>query len=637
MTKKITFIAELPLEQSHRVDEWVKNNCNGTYVILQNGYDNQFKSTSYTIRDIIPTNSPLEEYSYKLTDKLFEKITHPHKKYLFEGVNILKDLLYSPSLIIPYYINYGLAIQNLLKKYDHVILVERSYASYHISVLRSLSSPALHLTHLLRWNPVDQCLCPMNLQDFILKKTKCLFLFYKKLLKDAVKSLCIKLKRSDPEAIIVPTPKLEDTKRTAYEENIPKGFPFIFLSTSAALYRNNFKPIYEEMKTLSGFNLPVITSEASLDTGAHEDGYPIISLEKEAHPYTIKSFFNLIFSSFHFYNRLIFFVIALKKKNRHHLSHRIFINIIIYACVCTAHLYINNSFIYISRLSDYIRKKQPNCLYKDTICSTLSIILEGLSQKYNIPVVTSMHASFSEKYRDFVKSYTNYITIIGEEQITPLLKRGFKRHQIICAGQAELQNIKKIWSKDESISFLQKEYNITPAQKNILIATSSFDRKNEKRWIETLANATGTFEENTQIFLKPHSASGNFYDSLKNCPHLTILPFECPLYPLFQIANLVITDVSHAGKLAIYFEKNLLIVNCSGKKFPYNTYEDFHVCDTAYHENEMLTYVKQYLKQDGLRKKHYPSFIQHHFTSNDDQPATRIAQFILNVGTKANH
>jgi hypothetical protein len=91
---------------------------------------------------------------------------------------------------------------------------------------------------------------------------------------------------------------------------------------------------------------------------------------------------------------------------------------------------------------------------------------------------------------------------------------------------------------------------------------------------------------------------------------------------------LVVTDVSHAGKMAVYLNRPLLVVNMTGRDFPYSRFDEEGVALIARNEAELGQQVHRLL-DDHVTFEGRPAFIARHFTSDDGRATERIVRVVL--------
>ena len=103
-------------------------------------------------------------------------------------------------------------------------------------------------------------------------------------------------------------------------------------------------------------------------------------------------------------------------------------------------------------------------------------------------------------------------------------------------------------------------------------------------------------------------------------------------------ADLVFTDHSQMGKLAIFHRKPLITVNFSGEAFAYNRFDEEGVALLASKAAELRRATHRLLDSAVARAKlaeSYPAYVRRHFTSNDGHAADRVADLLL--GTHGPH
>jgi hypothetical protein len=97
-----------------------------------------------------------------------------------------------------------------------------------------------------------------------------------------------------------------------------------------------------------------------------------------------------------------------------------------------------------------------------------------------------------------------------------------------------------------------------------------------------------------------------------------------------QIASAVVTDVSHAGKIAVYFGRPLMVVNISGTQYPYHRFDESGVALGAYSIEEVAPTLDHVL-EGRYQTVHRSRFVQREFTSDDNRASDRIADLVLSL------
>lgn len=414
--------------------------------------------------------------------------------------------------------------------------------------------------------------------------------------------------------------------------------PCLFITNTASLHRNNFKPVYRKLCEQLGRKPLAIACTQKAAQNAQEDGIAFTSLNQ---------FFMLLHSPKFLIAALCtivryvflkpFYLRELEAVNhsitpliKHVQKHLFFQQMIVLFSKqgLLSRLLIN--LIKTEQIEQLLIQHQPTIIYKDVARSHYDGRIAQLAKKYRIPVVTSIVASITTKYRNFGIYPCDFITLLGETQKVLLKKRGYTDKQLICVGQPELDDA-RFWDISVSARYLSSIIsNFQPAAFTILIATSYIDLPNEKIWITSICDYAKQQTFPIQIFLKPHPNASRFYEALRHLPCLTLLPKNTLLYPCLIAANLVITDVSHAGKLALFFSKPLMIVNFSGKQFPFNHFDEAKVAWLASSVQEIHALLDQ-IQQGKLviQQDAYQAYIRQHFTSNDGKACDRIVDFLL--------
>src|SRR5262249_35731331 len=97
-----------------------------------------------------------------------------------------------------------------------------------------------------------------------------------------------------------------------------------------------------------------------------------------------------------------------------------------------------------------------------------------------------------------------------------------------------------------------------------------------------------------------------------------------------EIASVVVTDLSHAGKIAVYLNKPLMVVNISGTPFPYHRYDEEGVALGAFSLAEIGQTLDRILAgPTGANRR--GEFVRREFTSDDNHASDRIAELVVSL------
>lgn len=429
--------------------------------------------------------------------------------------------------------------------------------------------------------------------------------------------------------------------------------PLLFITTSAALHRRNFKPVYEALsKELNSTPLAIaITKKA--EGFAREDGIVLTPLPSSKG----------LFCSYKFCMRAVAVMIKSSVLKLIYVQRIKRLTVVILRRVTTKDLPITRrsfprfcgdklaknapqddstnqkalflqqliillsqqgllarllrSLIKIEQMDRCFKEHQPTIIYKNVAASPYDNRLAFIAKNYGIPVTTSIVASISNRYRNFGIFPCDFVTLLGDNQKPIMYKRGYSNQQLICVGQPEL-DIARVDSSYQSDVF------------TILIATGYVNLYEERIWITALNEFAERSTFPLQILLKPHPSAQNFYTTLNHLQHIHILPIYADIYACFTVAQLIITDVSHVGKLAIYFEKPLMVINFSDRDFPFNNYAQDYVAWLATDETTMTQIIENiHHRKLQINQQAYKTYIRQHLTNNDQQACKRIVNFLL--------
>ncbi|GEM_PF-3089538 len=255
-----------------------------------------------------------------------------------------------------------------------------------------------------------------------------------------------------------------------------------------------------------------------------------------------------------------------------------------------------------------------------------STIMCAVARKGGIQTSTTVAAVVAPSIRSITPHSADLIFSYGEQCNEAFLKMNYDKNRLVLTGNPFFDKIMKITKKDAKNN-LSKFIAINFESPIILIATGGVDR-NESFWMyETIKYAN---KKNYQVIVKVHPAVElSDYVKIHNNPDK--LSFQIiqnvDILELLAVADIVITDNSTVGLLAILFEKPLMVANLTGKAFLNNRYDEMGVALLATSIKEIESKLNTILTDKDvqeelkiMRKKQG----YHYYYKNDGMAASRI-------------
>jgi hypothetical protein len=586
----------------------------------------------YLTRDIIQVSSDIDEKIYEETFQ-YKKLLSDKIPLIVKNSNIIIDILNVMSIGFEQIFSLKEASLDLLKTYDVVIICLEHDSPYYRSIPEwSYKNKLSSSNETLIWDSEQKEF--INFKETYIKKE--IPNIFRIMSYNVVNSFSfLRKKEKELKKLKISSLILDvinnNTEFIKKKNKIKKSSSVLMtLTTNGPLYRSNFSPIYNAYLE-KNIDKPILIAPKWLREDAIKNNFTPIIIEdikiSEDKEKTINKIALLI----------IKFEKKLSKIFRYKKEDLFFIILKTAFNLESTYRHMINSILNFYKINEMLKTFSFSCIYKDCISTVYDNTLFSLAKNENIPVISSVHASFTEKRRSFPVYNTNYVTVIGENQKEPILKHGYKDNQIILAGQPELDEGFKQWNLKQSYEFIKKNFQkYDPNKKSILIATSTFDSKNEIIWVKTLCEYAAK-RNDIQIFIKPHVGWEKYYEPIKDYQNTFLADQANSLYPYLIIADLVLTDNSHAGKLAIYLKKQLTVVNISNINFPFHNFNEEGLADFASSEDALLNHITLFLNGENMHEKYlknYNPYIKHNFTASDGKSADRIVDFILSFGSK---
>ena len=290
--------------------------------------------------------------------------------------------------------------------------------------------------------------------------------------------------------------------------------------------------------------------------------------------------------------------------------------------------------IMICRLDEIVATVKPDIIYKFPSSAT---IMDGsllaIARKYGIRQVASVFLSLSASFRDMDRAPQDIITVLGEEQ-AEIVGRNIRANEVIALGQPEMDLFMHGWAPETSREHVLRMIPAWDGKKRlVVVATSNFDASREPIWVRELCrHAAARGDAHVLVKLHPATPIAVYRSNLALDGDFDIsLVADVELAPYMQIASVIVTDVSHAGKIAVYLGRPLMVVNISGTPFPYHRYDEDEVALGAFSLPEIGSVLDRLLDGEAPVKGR-AGFIRRQFTSDDNRASQRIADLVLSVG-----
>ena len=295
--------------------------------------------------------------------------------------------------------------------------------------------------------------------------------------------------------------------------------------------------------------------------------------------------------------------------------------------------------ISVERLNDLISTLRPASIYCPPAAARLESAVVQIAQIYNIPTVNSVFNAVSTEYRSIVRSsyLTDFITVLGEDQIPVFEASGFDRSRLIPVGQPDLDPVRAMWTVDRSTDYLRKLFpNFHSARKTVLIAMNSQEHDTDIHWLEAICEHAKA-RRDLQILYKVHPTRDpaplrEFAARRSDLPLILGLEPDKRIHPYLGAASLVITNASHAGTLAAYHRLPLIVVNFTGIPFQHSRYDEEGIALLATDNATLIRAIDELLgnspRLDRILQAQL-SFLRRKLTSNDGHAAGRLVNLLL--------
>lgn len=293
----------------------------------------------------------------------------------------------------------------------------------------------------------------------------------------------------------------------------------------------------------------------------------------------------------------------------------------------------------IERFDQIIAELRPNAIYCAPGASMMGNGIAQLARNHGVRTVTSAFTSVSNEFRSIpAMSYrADFTTVIGEDQVCHFAARAFPAETIVPVGQPDMDPVRTHWSKAQCDAYLAERFpTYDPAKHALVIATSSVEHEMDIPYTEYLGEIAQV-RGDTQVILKMHPTRNltPFHALLHRRPDLPLLLVTNPgdeIYAYLGAAGIVLTDISHVGKRAVFFGKSMIVVNFTGTPYDFTRYDEEGVALLATTLDELSDAVTRLLDDPAAREQlvaHHHDFLRHYMFSNDGRSGDRVADLLM--------
>jgi hypothetical protein len=244
-----------------------------------------------------------------------------------------------------------------------------------------------------------------------------------------------------------------------------------------------------------------------------------------------------------------------------------------------------------------------------------------------------------------VSVYGNRASLVGWEELDLIGCYGeqcLDAFQQIGVPEARLRLVGNI-VLDEPLRLSKREVTernpalrdfLEGAGSTVMVATSGID-PDELTWFAELARAMASLPGG-RIVLRPHPSFGDrayqhFIKVGGGSDRCAI--FTAPrIHDLITVSDVVITDYSTVGAEAVLMGKQLLIVNCTGKRYPTNNYDEDGVALLATAPGQIECRMRELLFDEAVKARlqgRREAFVRRYNWVNDGHAAQRYIQALL--------
>jgi len=609
--KKLHIIYDVNFDSVDKINKWIYGkNMKDPVVLVQefSTLKNQnWRYPIYTEKDLIPTSSAEEEEIYKKVflymKDVFEFLKHDYKK-----INIFEDF-FSTMCNLEVIVIIACSISKLLSKYESVIVCFDFTSYYYDSLALTLKNFFSNVEIFIsKYNPTKKTIK-------VVEHDTCL---------ESIEEVCRMLLSMLKNVHNKKNDKIYSPDLKLYADT-----PCLLFTSTINLFKNNFVPVYNFLKNKNN-RPPLLIGSKYLTEVAKSKNMELIPLENYFESGNFWDILRKVFCLFTLVIKRNYFINKIKKFANTDIASVTLGNILISYFQHNFFSRMNVQIDLINSIGYILKKSKPSSVYKDVARTNYDAMIRGFCRQLKIPVVTSIFASITDSYRNFLVYPVDYITVLGKLQTQYLLNRGFREDQIIPVGQPEIDEVFDKWNNNSSKQYVKDAFRVNFAGKKLLlVATSGLSLLDEKKWINHLSDLVESSDK-AFLIIKPHPVRREQYNYIQESKKVLVVAAETNLYPFVIASDFVFTDVSHAGKIAILFKKPLFVMNYTNVRFEYNNFDEEKVAKLISSNDELSQQFYYCLENQAFDFSNYEQYICNHMTAADGRASERISNLIMN-------
>ena len=292
----------------------------------------------------------------------------------------------------------------------------------------------------------------------------------------------------------------------------------------------------------------------------------------------------------------------------------------------------------VERLDMILRLARPVALYNTSIAHGLNDAIPHLCRRHTVREVSSIVTSVDSEFQHAPTraGAGEYLAVVGEDQIAPLVEQGHSAESIVPVGRADLDPMIRAWTPERGRAYLRTiRPELDPARTIAIVVTGLTSADSAPAWIEQLGEIARQ-RDDIDVIVNPHIAHGGPTDQALNTLRLTepisLIPGQDDdPHAYLSGADFIVTDLRDTSTLAILYGKPVIAVHFASDTSKDNRFDDEGVMLRATNAVELDRAVHRLLDSAVARAKlaaGRAAYIRRHFTSNDGHAADRIADLL---------
>lgn len=283
-------------------------------------------------------------------------------------------------------------------------------------------------------------------------------------------------------------------------------------------------------------------------------------------------------------------------------------------------------------LTDVLAAVRPRSVFIMPDSTPLASLMCSIAAQRHIRTVTTLAASVEPSYRSMGVYESAVIAVDGEASARAFRGAGVEEARIVMVGSVALDG-ERSTSPEWDRRYVHGKIGLDGGKHVVLVATSRADPQ-EAVWMERLARAASA-RGDAAIVVKTHplfspASYEHLAEACRDLPLKVVLDID--LLPLIRVAEAVVTDHSHVGKVAVILGKPVVTMNLTGVPYRANRFDEQGVALGVYALDEVELALHRILDDEMLLQRlaeRRREVVPEYNYRNDGKATDRMVRLLL--------